>query len=98
MLSKEDSRAFCTPVPTDTKSTKTSVSKQVDAMQFIQQVAGLSIWDYDDLNECERPGEGFLDSHCTLMALIKAARAIAPRCEDCQYDASGCIGPEMCVR
>jgi len=46
------------------------------AGRFVQQVAGVGIWDYDDLNEIVRPTEGFLDSHCTLMELVNEARGL----------------------
>ena len=48
---------------------------------FVSQVANLSMWSYDrndgtPYTECEEPGEGFLDSHCCLMALIEQARGL----------------------
>lgn len=55
------------------------VSERDEALQFVDQVAGLSIWDYDKNDgstylECEEPSEGHMDSHCCLMALIEQAR------------------------
>lgn len=52
-----------------------------DAYSFVDQVASLSIWSYDqdDGNpyaECEEPADGYLDSHCALMALIEEARKL----------------------
>lgn len=49
--------------------------------EFVEQVASLSIWDYaqpdgSSYKECERPSEGHVDSHCSLMELIVQARAI----------------------
>lgn len=52
------------------------VSERDEALKFVDQVANLDIWDYDDTNECERPSEGFLDSHCCLMGLIQDARGV----------------------
>jgi len=39
------------------------------------------MWSYDrndgtPYTECEEPDEGFLDSHCCLMALIEQAREL----------------------
>lgn len=50
---------------------------EVDA--FLHQVAGLSIWRYDNKDgepyrECQLPSDGFLDSHYCLMELIEQAR------------------------
>lgn len=49
--------------------------------EFIKQIASMSIWDYDredgaPYKECAEPGDGFLDSHCSLMALIEEARKL----------------------
>ena len=49
------------------------------ATSFVEQVASLSMWDWDSnegepRNECEPPSDGFLDSHCALMGLIEEAR------------------------
>lgn len=49
------------------------------AVQFVQHVAGLSIWDYDQNDgtryaECEEPDDGYLDSHNALMGMIEGAR------------------------
>ena len=46
--------------------------------KFVEQVSRLSIWDYDDYQECEYPAEGYLDSHCCLMELVEAARKLIP--------------------
>lgn len=50
-------------------------------VRFVDQVAGLRIWDYDaddgsPYKECEQPGWGFLDSHCSLMGLVEEARRL----------------------
>lgn len=60
----------------DEKDALGRLLKRADAaLQFAEQVSGLSIWDYEDFNnECGRPDEGFLDSHCALMELIVEAR------------------------
>lgn len=52
-----------------------------DAYSFVDQVASLSIWSYDKddgtpYQECEEPADGYLDSHCALMALIEEARKL----------------------
>lgn len=49
--------------------------------KFVEEVAGMSIWDYDrddgtPYKECEEPGDGYLDSHCALMALVEEARKL----------------------
>ena len=48
---------------------------------FIEQVAALPIWDYDKpdgtpYKEAPPARDGFLDSHCDLMALIEEARQL----------------------
>lgn len=48
---------------------------------FVDQIANLLIWDFDNHEgtlyaECDAPGDGYLDSHCTLMDLIEQARVI----------------------
>lgn len=53
--------------------------------RFVDQVAGMSIWEYDRddgtlYQECAEPGDGFLDSHCSLMALIEEARKLKGGC------------------
>jgi hypothetical protein len=57
------------------------ISERNEALQFVEQVGRLSIWSFDNndgeaYEECEEPSEGFLDSHCCLMALIEQAREI----------------------
>lgn len=61
----------------------TPASSKVDdeSKKFVRQVAGLDMWDYDNkagvpYQECDRPSEGFLDSHCCLMGLIEQAREL----------------------
>lgn len=51
------------------------------AGKFVDQIAGLSIWDHDQndgapYEECEEPEEGYLDSHRCLMNLVEQARLI----------------------
>lgn len=46
------------------------------AEQFLAQISRLKVWDYDGMNECAEPSEGFLDSHGSLMDLILEARKI----------------------
>lgn len=64
-------------------ATQTALSQAMQqaekAGQFVERVAGFSIWSYDKndgspYEECEEPSEGFLDSHCALMATIEDAR------------------------
>lgn len=54
------------------------VSERDEALDFINQVARLSIWgnDGDPYKECEEPSDGHLDSHCSLMGLIEKARLV----------------------
>lgn len=81
----EDAVEVINRLTTGLKATQVALSQAMQysekAGQFVQQVAGLSIWSYDQddgspYQECERPSEGFLDSHCTLMENIEAARRI----------------------
>ncbi|MDG1581044.1 hypothetical protein [Pseudomonas sp. GOM6] len=49
---------------------------------FVDQVAGLSIWDYDKddgqpYSETEEPEDGYMDSHNCLMGLIEQARDVS---------------------
>ena len=67
------------------KATQVALSQAMqhseERARFVKQIADLSIWDFekDDgtpYKECERPSDGFLDSHCCLMASIDEARRI----------------------
>lgn len=56
-------------------------AKRAEADAFVQQVAALRIWRYDDndgtpYEECRPPSDGFLDSHYCLMDLIEQARRL----------------------
>lgn len=57
------------------------VDSHGEGARFIEQVAGLNVWDYTkgdgtQYRECDRPTEGHLDSHCTLMDLVETARKL----------------------
>lgn len=44
---------------------------------FVDQVANLKIWDTKgQKDECDVPGDGYLDSHSTLMGMVKQARKL----------------------
>jgi len=71
---------FGLALPTEEKAAPESNAE--NHKLFVQQVAGLSLWSYDNdkgepHHECEEPSEGFLDSHCSLMGLIEQARRLA---------------------
>lgn len=66
------------PVPTESPS---PADKRDEAREFVNQVAALSIWSYDDKDgepyrECRPPSDGYLDSHYCLMDLIEQARSL----------------------
>ena len=51
------------------------------AQQLVEQIAGLSIWGFDNNDgepyaECDEPSDGYLDSHYALMDMIENARRI----------------------
>lgn len=46
--------------------------------KFVEEVAGLPIWDYDDYQERDYPAEGYLESHYCLMELVEIARKLIP--------------------
>lgn len=68
--------------PAPQKKEKPSTAAQrAEVEAFVQQVAELLIWSYDDndgnpYKECQPPSDGFLDSHCCLMDLIEQARRL----------------------
>ncbi len=52
-----------------------------DAWMFVEDIAQLSIWDYDrdsgtPYQECAEPSDGHLDSHVAFMQIIEKARRI----------------------
>ncbi|WP_341744733.1 hypothetical protein [Azonexus hydrophilus] len=67
------------------KATQVALSQAMQhsekAGKFVEQIAGLSIWDYGKndgtpYKECEYPSDGHVDSHCCLMDLVEQARLI----------------------
>lgn len=74
---------YATLGPIDELLTAAGVSAESSSAvdQFVEEVANLSIWEYDrddgtPYEECEEPDDGFMDSHEALMTLIEKARKL----------------------
>lgn len=81
----EDAVEVINRLTTGLKATQVALSQAMQhsekAGKLVERIAGLSIWDYDKndgtpYEECEEPGDGYLDSHCCLMDAIEEAREI----------------------
>lgn len=52
-----------------------------ESVDLVRQISRFPVWSFSDkagkmINECEAPGEGYLESHCDLMELIVNARSL----------------------
>lgn len=81
----EDAVAAITRLSAALAATQVALSQAMQHSEkpgkFVERIAGFSIWDYDKndgtpYEECEEPGDGYLDSHCCLMESIEEAREI----------------------
>jgi len=61
-----------------TENLRAAIEEVDKFAKFVEQISRLSIWDYDDYQECEYPAEGYLESHCCLMELVEVARKLIP--------------------